>query len=302
MAQPGWYPDPGGQRGMFRYWDGSAWTQQLSANPGAAPIGPGGGRNPATLWAIIAGVVVLALVAVFALPQLFGGGPAPTASSPAPPAPTVSAWDESSRPTPSRTPTPTRTPSPTPTRTPTPTPVKPRETSLPCPRYDTAVVKGRLYGGGLSVPLIRDSRWTVNAVRTIPWAICATGLQRQITGSWVSEVILAGVQPHSMAGSLKAQANAIATDSVGRFYSGGRGKLTMKSSKAITLDGLSAWELRYEVRVDYLGSIPGDNVDVVVVQHTDGSRSVLMTFATIGDTETQRQVDGARGAVRVEKR
>ena len=76
----------------------------------------------------------------------------------------------------------------------------------------------------------------------------------------------------------------------------------MKSSKAITLDGLSAWELRYEVRVDYLGSIPGDNVDVVVVQHTDGSRSVLMTFATIGDTETQRQVDGARGAVRVEKR
>ncbi|MCB0890798.1 MAG: DUF2510 domain-containing protein, partial [Propionibacteriaceae bacterium] len=26
MAQPGWFPDPGGQAGMFRYWDGTAWT------------------------------------------------------------------------------------------------------------------------------------------------------------------------------------------------------------------------------------------------------------------------------------
>ncbi|WP_298132487.1 DUF2510 domain-containing protein [Micropruina sp.] len=296
MAQPGWYPDPGGQQGMFRYWDGSAWTQQLSANPGGAPSGPGG-RNPAMLWAIIAGVVVLALIAAFTLPSLFGGGPSASSSGPVPPAPTISAWDENSTPTPSRTPT------PTPTRTPTPTPTPSRpETSLPCPRYDTAVVNGRLFGGGLSVPVIRDSRWSVNAVRTIPWGICATGLQRQITGVWVSEVILAGIQPRSRVGSLKEQADAIADDSVGRFYNDGRGKLVMKSSKAIQLDGLDAWELRYEVRIDYLGSIPGDNVNVVVVQHTDGSRSALMTFATIGDSETQRQVDASRSAVKVEKR
>jgi hypothetical protein len=31
MAQPGWFPDPGGQPGMYRYWDGTAWTQQRSA-------------------------------------------------------------------------------------------------------------------------------------------------------------------------------------------------------------------------------------------------------------------------------
>jgi hypothetical protein len=41
---------------------------------------------------------------------------------------------------------------------------------------------------------------------------------------------------------------------------------------------------------------------VLVVQHTDDSRSALLTFATIGDTETQRQVDGSRAGVRVEKR
>ncbi|MFT3971774.1 MAG: DUF2510 domain-containing protein [Micropruina sp.] len=301
MAQTGWYPDPGGQQGMFRYWDGSAWTKQLSANPGGAPSGPGG-RNPATIWAIVAGVVVLALIATFTLPSLLGsllGGPSPSISRP--PAPTISAWDENDSPTPSPRPTPSRTPTPTPSPTPTPTP-SPPETSLPCPRYDTAVVKGRLFGGGLSVPVIRDSRWTVNAVRTIPWAICATGLQRQITGTWVSEVILAGIQPRSMVGSLQQQADAIAADSVDRFYNRGRGKLVMKSSKAIKLDGLNAWELRYEVQIDYLGPIRGDNVNVVVVQHTDGSRSALLTFATIGDTETQRQVDASRNAVKVEKR
>ena len=48
------------------------------------------------------------------------------------------------------------------------------------------------------------------------------------------------------------------------------------------------------MRISYLDNIPGDNVEVLVVQHTDGSRSGLLTFATIGDTETQRQVDGSR--------
>ena len=87
-----------------------------------------------------------------------------------------------------------------------------------------------------------------------------------------------------------------------RFYELGEATLKMLSSKAITVDGLDAWELRYEVRIDYMDDIPGDNVNLVVVQHTDGSRSVLLTFATIGDTQTQRQVDNCRDNVRVEKR
>ena len=287
MAQPGWFPDPGGQPGMFRYWDGAAWTQQLSANP---PLSKPPGRNNRNgmILAIIVGVVLLALIAIFVAPRLVGGtGPTATGSVPTG-SPTGSSWDE--------------TTTPTPTPTPTPPPSEPPETSLPCPRYDEAVVNGRLYGGGLSVPVIDDPRWTVNAVRSIPWAICATGLWRTIAPSWVSEVILAGVQPRSKTGTLEQQALAISEDSVGRFYELGEATLKMRSSKAITLDGLDAWELRYEVRIDYLDDIPGDNVNVVVVQHTDGSRSALLTFATIGDTQTQRQVDNCRDNVRVEKR
>ena len=38
MSSPaGWYPDPGGQRGAFRYWNGSTWSAQLSPTASAPP-------------------------------------------------------------------------------------------------------------------------------------------------------------------------------------------------------------------------------------------------------------------------
>ena len=33
---PGWYPDPGGQPGLFRWWDGQYWTDAISE-----VLGPG---------------------------------------------------------------------------------------------------------------------------------------------------------------------------------------------------------------------------------------------------------------------
>jgi Protein of unknown function (DUF2510) len=36
-ANPGWYPDPGGGQGLFRYWDGKAWSAATSPNPSAPP-------------------------------------------------------------------------------------------------------------------------------------------------------------------------------------------------------------------------------------------------------------------------
>jgi hypothetical protein len=50
-AQPGWYPDPGGGQGLYRYWDGRAWSAATTANPNAAPpsaglTGNGGSTGP----------------------------------------------------------------------------------------------------------------------------------------------------------------------------------------------------------------------------------------------------------------
>lgn len=295
MAEPGWFPDPAGQPGLFRYWDGAAWTQQLSRHP-SGPTGstPGRGR-PSGWWTWIAAAVAVVLLVLFVVPRwLSGGDPAPTPRRSAPTSsPTASGWDETTRPTPA--PTRTRT-EPTPTPTPTTSP----PAGVPCPPQDAAVAGGRLFGGGLSVPLIDDSRWDVQPVRTIPWAACATGLRREIAPSWVSEVVLAGVQPAAITGSLRQQAESIARDSVDRFYFPGEGRFAAGTSRAVTIDGHKGWELRYRVLVDR-PSIPGDVVNVLVVQHRTG-RSVLMTFATIGDDATQRQVDRARRGVRAERR
>ncbi len=41
MATPGWYPDPAGRPGAFRYWDGQSWGSDTTDNPYAAPPGSG---------------------------------------------------------------------------------------------------------------------------------------------------------------------------------------------------------------------------------------------------------------------
>ena len=42
MATPGWYPDPAGRPGAFRYWDGQGWGAEATEHPyGAPPAAPG---------------------------------------------------------------------------------------------------------------------------------------------------------------------------------------------------------------------------------------------------------------------
>ncbi|MCL2736008.1 MAG: DUF2510 domain-containing protein [Propionibacteriaceae bacterium] len=50
MAQQGWYPDPGGQTGMFRYWDGSAWSDVISPTPLPGPPSQYAAPQPIRPW------------------------------------------------------------------------------------------------------------------------------------------------------------------------------------------------------------------------------------------------------------
>jgi uncharacterized Tic20 family protein len=50
-AMAGWYPDPSGS-GSLRYWDGSRWTDALSA--AVPPAGPYVSRDDARHWALAA--------------------------------------------------------------------------------------------------------------------------------------------------------------------------------------------------------------------------------------------------------
>ena len=95
MSSPGWYPDPGGIPNLYRYWDGRAWTNQLTSQPtGPAPTPPstpgygsgagGSGHQPGVpptkrsgrgwLIALLAVAVAVVVVVVLAVRGLAGGG------------------------------------------------------------------------------------------------------------------------------------------------------------------------------------------------------------------------------------
>lgn len=88
---PGWYHDPQGTAGHYRYWDGTTWSRETTTNPASPPPGqvvpgqapptpaaPGG--TSAWPFVIGGGVLVVALVLGF----LFMPGLLAPASSPSP--------------------------------------------------------------------------------------------------------------------------------------------------------------------------------------------------------------------------
>jgi uncharacterized membrane protein len=73
VTQPaGWYPDPAGQPGTQRWWDGAHWTEHLQhpqqyvppAQPGYGAYGQPGGRPGGPDRRILISVIVLAVVLV----------------------------------------------------------------------------------------------------------------------------------------------------------------------------------------------------------------------------------------------
>src|SRR4029450_4952415 len=153
---PGWYHDPAGVPGRYRYWDGTRWsafTTDDPQQPAPATFEPASGpitqERPAGLWArtrrgaaliicvlaIVVSAVVAASVYLHSLRQVIGTPtPNPTAT-----------WPTDSSPTP--TTKPRHTPSATSTPA-TPVPVR-------CPKGNPNSraphpIDGRVYGGNLS--------------------------------------------------------------------------------------------------------------------------------------------------------
>ena len=108
MSLPGWYHDPGGSPGHYRYWDGSSWSEGTTTNPADPPpslghLGPGSSRaggpasssaqvfraTPRKVWlgiaSIVSLVVVLALIWSMTRPPDDEDPPAPTPSASASP-------------------------------------------------------------------------------------------------------------------------------------------------------------------------------------------------------------------------
>lgn len=80
MAAAGWYPDPGGQPGQFRYWDGSSWSTQTTANPRQTPApAPSTSasaprkRQPVGWWIAAGAVLVVVALVIWAVVRFVPG-------------------------------------------------------------------------------------------------------------------------------------------------------------------------------------------------------------------------------------
>jgi len=110
VAGSGWYRDPSGAQGRYRYWDGSAWSAVTTTDPLSSPAPEDGGRayrkqgGKSWIVALVALAIVVVAAVVFVLRGTGGAGPGGRAAEDTDSSyPTVSAWNEVS-PSPSSAP------------------------------------------------------------------------------------------------------------------------------------------------------------------------------------------------------
>ena len=272
-ALPGWYPDPAGVPGRYRYWDGSQWSRVTTADPrqplpaagepGEAAEGEAGSGTAVAVsdmhrLPVIIGVLVvlLAIVAVGAgnLRQL-ADRPRPTS--------TATGLTGSS-------PTPTTGPQ-TPSATPTPgTPVPVR-----CPKGNPTLralhpTDGRVYGGNLSFeeqPTFE--RATVEPRFHFGYDVIQQTLPVSQDPPWIAQ--LAVGQLRSRDGFTDDPRNTVENlvrcVITGQMYSPYLPNRTDIRSESLSIDGHPGWLIESEITVDRPDiPIAGDHTIFIVVR------------------------------------
>ncbi len=282
MSAPGWYPDPGGQPGRFRYWNGSGWSSQTSSRPGQpAPGRSDSRRRLGVLATVIVLVVVLAVAGILVIRSAIGERPV---ADPAPES-TVSAWDDSQ---PTTTPTPTPSPSPSPSRTPSPS-ASPSGRSVPCPPGDPYAsaghpTDGRIYGGKLSFSRI-ESYEEPRPKGGLTWFF-DVGSQSQTTEpGWESWFGVGEVATGPQFETPEQAANSSMQCAINRgWFSDFYDRKDIRDEQ-VTVDGHQGWILVAEVRVDKAGlSVEGDVATILIIDDgRDDRLSGYVSMVPIGD-------------------
>lgn len=281
MAQPGWYPDPGGRPGQFRYWDGSGWSASTSATPASttSPGAPAGRRGP---WLVVAVVVALTLVVWL----LVRGGPGTqvredTNSS----TPTVSAWDETS----SASASPPEGTGGVPVECPD---HQGDSRDAPGPR------DGRYVGGGLSYAEIPG--WEARAGWGVDWAHERDGQWDRVTDRWVAIAVVGQVDREEFPDPRTAAGQLMSCLASSYYYRDLTGR-TDRESVAVTINGRSGWKLVSEIRVANHPEVQGDVITVIAVDVArEATWGIFVSEAPIGDRDRLAKVARAAESLRVE--
>jgi hypothetical protein len=304
----GWYPDPGGRPGHYRYWDGQTWAETTSTSPGGPPgPGPAGGpraprRGLARRWVLLTAVAaVLVLVVVGALvvrdvgQRAGDAGPAPSSTA------TGGGTSPSATPTPDEPSAAGPTPSPTPTGSASPSPSGP-----PCPvgnpfsRQDYPR-DGRVHGGSLSFP--RQEGWEEPGVQvsSFTWAYDVGETDVEVEPQWyaayaVGAVSVAdGFEDPESAAQLAMRCTAESS-----LYGDVTGRTDLVDEET-TVDGYRAWTLRSELRVEPGRTAAGGDTVQITVVDLDSAEALAFFWgcAPLGDAALTDRLDQVVEQLRV---
>jgi hypothetical protein len=294
-AKAGWYPDPGGGQGLFRYWDGKAWSAATSSNPSAPPptqglVGagatpPGGQtgqpaygqssygqsydgsayanyqelqkkKSPVGWW--IAGaalVIVIIVVAVLAIRAVTGGDTGTTGAPPGQPTQDV---------------------------------CPPQNTASPeAPASHPA--DGRVHGGPVSYPMLGPPWSSPQTDNRVPFGsdvrnqVVAVEYDWDGNGSlWEASILVAELQAGDGFFTPEQGSQIVVKCILGAFYGNNPVDSNVKVNEKTTIDGHEAWLVESQLTFDIAGLEAKGELLIVAIISAD-NRSGLY-YATIPDT------------------
>ncbi|HEX8509412.1 MAG TPA: DUF2510 domain-containing protein [Propionibacteriaceae bacterium] len=278
-APPGWYADPGGQQGLYRFWDGESWSAALSPHPSAPPpqaVPPAPQAQPGTVlpyqplrpaaapaltprkksygWALGLLAVLVALVVVVAAVALRVAREPASSTGPGG-APTTAVCPEQDN----------QTPQPQPP-------------------------DGRVHGGRLSYPLL-GSPWSAPEPEfRVPFA---RGVLRQsveienVAGQqWLAAVLIGQLSAGDGFFSPKDGAAIVVKCVSGTFYGNSEVTRDDQRNEALSVDGHDAWVIESQLRFD-VPSIQAKSELLIVVIVDTGDGSAGLYYASIPENAPQ---------------
>ena len=276
MPDTGWYPDPAGAPGRYRYWDGSRWSSFTTDDPrrpgpaktpasGSTPSEPRNGEPPGQpsrgrRIGLIIGVLAVALLVAVAS-AIFVGNVRSVVDNPLPTS-TAGGTEDSS---PRGTPTSTQKPSATPTAVP----------QVPCPRGNPNQLArhpsdGRVYGGNLSF----EAQPTFESAAVEPrFSFAYDVLQQTLpvsqTPPWIAQLAVGQLRRKDgfVGDARNTVERLVQCVVIGNMYGPYVPMRTDIRSESLSIDGRSGWLIDSEITVDRPDvQVAGDHVIFIVVR------------------------------------
>jgi len=269
VSSVGWYPDPGGQPGQYRYWNGTSWSTELTSNPWQTPpptaksaSATSSKKQSVGWWIGIGAVVVVIALIIWAvvryLPSLTGGD---------------SPWNQ-----PGGNASQNFCTAGASANSPTPLPEVP----------------GRVAAGHLSFPTMGSPWQAPETDNRVPFGTVAM-IQQALDqdnydgkgNAWVSSVLVADLVSGDGFADTKTAAEMVLKCVLGKYYSDTVVTPNQISAKSHSVDGHDGWLIETQLSFDVPGlNTKGERVLLLAVQIKSDQYGLF--YASVPDTSPDR--------------